>query len=232
LDASAEPGAERSSVHVAFFGGRHLHDRLLNTVLPALRRVAQQRPLTLLAVGVRQSIEPSAGLSIVQQPYDESYLGGLGKLAARRVDLLLHPVAGGMANNVYKNPHALISARALAAVPVVSNAPPYDSLPAGVAVRCDDTGESWYRGLSQAVTETGTPGPMHARLDQYCTTHFDGTLNREIVNRLLRQHRPPRRGAALARHGISAVCLMADRAARIASGFGRRLRPRIVVSAA
>ena len=62
------------------------------------------------------------------------------------------PVAPGHANNAYKNPHALISAHAIGAVPVVSARPPYDDLPeSGIVLQCEDTIDSWYLALKRAL---------------------------------------------------------------------------------
>ncbi len=194
----------------------------LHTIVPAVRRLARERPVTLLAVGVTGPIESSDGLSVVQQPYDESYARGLGRLAAEGVDLLVHPAASGLANNSYKNPHALISAHALGAVPIVSDAPPYDGLRSEeVALLCDDTEDSWYQALVRAATDESLRSAVRARLASYCANTVGGTLNREVLDEILHEHMPPGRGWIPFRSGIARVYLLMSLAGRAVSRIKR-----------
>ncbi len=202
-EAMAAPRAARPGVTVAFFGGRHLHRQLLDFVVPAVRCLALQRPVRLLAVGLPESIPSSSGLVVSQRPYDESYGRGLRALATEGVDVFVHPVAAGMANNAYKNPHALISAQALGAVPVVSNAPPYDALGHGdVALMCEDSEASWLNALTQAVTDDTLRLALGARLATYCAEHFSGAANRAVVETMLVGYAPRGWAQALWRRGI------------------------------
>ena len=186
-----KPPARPASV-VAFFGGRHLHDVLLGAILPAVRRLATDHPVTLIAAGVAEPIVASPGLTVVQQLYNPSYEEGLRQLAKAGVDVLVHPSAPGLLNDRYKNPHALISAKALDAVPVVSDRPPYGDLrAASVALLCDDTSESWYAGLSQAL-DPSQRSAISERLAGFCSSHYSGLINREAIATLLRRHAAPR----------------------------------------
>lgn len=176
---------------IAFFGGRHLHDVLLSAILPAVRRLAASQPITLIAAGVSQSIAPSPGLTVALQAYNPSYEAGVRQLAEAGVDVLAHPSAPGLVNGQYKNPHALISAKALGAVPVVSDRPPYSGLrTAGVALLCDDSSESWYQGLSQALDRSQSSA-IAERLAGFCSSHYDGTANRNAIAAILNRHEAP-----------------------------------------
>lgn len=214
----AAPRADKPEVTVAFFGGQHLHRHLLDIVVPAVRRLARQRPVRLLAVGLPESIPPSAGLVVSQQPYDESYGRGLRALATEGVDVFVHPVAIGMANNAFKNPHALISAQALGAVPVVSKAPPYDALgPAGVALMCEDDVASWLNGLTQAVTDDPRRSRLVDRLAVYCAEHFSGAANRAVVETMLGAYTPRSRAQAILRTGVARGYQAMNLASRVAA---------------
>lgn len=218
----AAPRATKPGVTVAFFGGRHLHRQLLDIIVPAVRRLARQRPVRLLAVGVPEPIPASAGLTVSQQPYDECYARGLRALAAEGVDVFVHPVAAGLANNAYKNPHALISAHALGAIPVVSQAPPYDALgPAGVALICEDNEESWYQALTQVVTDASLRPMLRARLATYCAEHFSGTANRAVVDTMLRGYTPRGPAQTLWRTGIARGYQAMSLAGRVAARVTR-----------
>lgn len=180
-----------AGVTVAFFGGRHLHDLFRRCILPAVRRLAADRPVTVIAAGVSEAIAPSPGLTVVGQPYDASYDRGLRQLAAAGVDVFVHPSVPGLMNDRYKNPHALISAKALAAIPVVSNRPPYRDLGLdGVALLCDDSPESWYAGLVQAL-QPDQASAIAERLTAFCASRYGGLVNREAIARMLSRHQPP-----------------------------------------
>lgn len=160
-------------------------------ILPAVRRLAIDRPVTLIAAGVNGAIAPSPGLSVVEQPCDMSYARGLRRLAATGVDVLVHPTAPSLDNNRYKNPHALISANAIGAIPVVSDRPPYSDLrQVGVALFCDDSPESFYAAFAQ-VGEPAQRAPIGDRLEKFCSSQYGGRINREVMDKMLSLHESP-----------------------------------------
>ena len=187
----SRPSASSHGVSIAFFGGLHLHEMFWTCILPAVRRLAIDRPVTLIAAGVNGAIAPSPGLSVVEQPYDTSYARGLRRLAETGVDVLVHPSAPSLDNGRYKNPHALISASAIGAIPVVSDRPPYSDLrEAGVALLCDDSPESWYAAFAQ-VGQPAQRVPIGERLANFCSSHYGGRINREVIDKMLSLHRAP-----------------------------------------
>lgn len=232
-EARVAPRAERPGVTVAFFGGRHLHGHLLDYIVPALRRLGRQRPVRLLAAGLPGVIPASEGLIVSQPPYQESYVRGLRALAAQGVDVLVHPVAAGMANNAYKNPHALITALALGAVPVVSNAPPYAALGSdGVALTCEDDEASWLNALTQAVTDDTRRSTLAARLAHYCAQQFSGSPNRTIVETMLAEYRPRGWAQTLVRRGIARGYQVSSLAGRVANRVRKAAGLKTVMAAA
>lgn len=218
--------AQRAT-HVAFFGGRHLHAFFHDPILPALRRVAARQPLTLTTVGLDDRIGPSPGLTISHLPYQPSYEAGVAALERARLGVLLHPLATDLPNNRYKNPHALITALALGAMPVVSNAAPYaDAVASHAALGCDDTEESWCQQIQRAVADRAVRHAVHDRLTAYCRERFDGLINRQVIRGILETHPSPDpmwqpfRSAAAATHLIvsRAGRAVASRMARSADG--------------
>ena len=178
-----------------------------------------------MAAGVSEPIAPSPGLTVVHQPYDLSYSRGLRTLAAAGVDVLVHPSLPGHANNAYKNPHALISANAIGAVPVVSARPPYDDLPeSGIVLQCEDTIDSWYLALKRALDPIEHRA-ISDRLGSFCASHFDGAVNRKLIESLV-GHSVSRSAASMvARRIVAATCLAVGlvwRLARRAARFARR----------
>ncbi len=214
------PSSMGAAASIGFFGGSHLHGVLEDYVLPAIRRVAAVQPLRFVVAGVSEPIATSPGLTVVHQTYDLSYSRGLRTLAAAGVDVLVHPSLPGHANNAYKNPHALISALAIGAVPVVSARPPYDDLPAsGIVLRCEDTIDSWYLALKRALDPVEHRA-VSDRLGSFCASHFDGSVNRQVIESLVGH--PVTRSAAfvLARHMIAVICLGVDLVWRRARSAG------------
>lgn len=219
------PSPHGTGLRVAFFGGRHLHGIFLETIVPAVRRLAQDRPVTLVAVGIPGRIETSQGMRVVQLPYHASYSRGVAALAAEGVDLLVHPVASGLANNAYKNPHALITAHALEAVPVVSDVPPYDGLAeAGVALLCNESEGSWYEALSRAAGDEQLKSVVRTGLARYCREHFNGRTNLEVLDEIRRTHSAPLRHTTWLRSGMARALLFDSQLRRVAAhvrGAGR-----------
>jgi len=211
MPASLPPPARQSrELSVAFFGGSHLHTYLLETIVPALRRLAERQPLTLIAAGVPFAVAPSDGLTIRQLPYEPSYAVGLERMRQIGIDVLVHPVAPGLRNNPFKNAHALITAHALGAIPVVSAAPPYAGLDeAGVAVLCSDSPDSWLQGLLRA-TDLEQAAGLRERLAAYCTREFSGAANVALWSDLLTRHPRPGSLTAALRTVVAAAWIVAS----------------------
>lgn len=211
MPAAAPEGPKQPrELHVAFFGGSHLHPYLLETILPAVRRLAQRRPLTLIAAGLPCDVAPSDGLTIHLLPYEPSYLIGLERIRSLGIDVLVHPVAPGLRNNPFKNAHALITAHALGAIPVVSAAPPYIGLDeTGVAVLCSDSPDSWLQGLERAIDVEHAAG-LRERLAAYCEREFSGAANLAVWRDLLARHSPPAPITAALGTMVAAVWIVAS----------------------
>ncbi len=208
----------RTGTGVGFFGGSHLHDTFRDSVLPAVRRLAVEQPVRLIVAGVTAAIPASPGLSVAVQPYDRSYANGLRTLAEAGVDVLVHPSVASLANNEYKNPHALISADAIGAVPVVSARPPYDHLgDEDVVLQCDDTVESWHSALALAC-QPATRRRIGERLAAFCAANFSGTVNRQVIDEMIAARPAPAAGVALWRRAGVRCAFLVDHLRRATRG--------------
>lgn len=171
------PAETAGVTRVAFFGGQHLRQTFVDVLLPAVRRLALRGPVTLQIVGLAQDVPQSPGLTVRHWPYFTSYDEGVQALARDGVDLLLHPVVNAGINNVYKNPHALITAHALGAVPIVSDRQPYAELRGdGAMWLCDDSVDSWEAALVEAA-DPAARRAVRDRLSASCQRRFDGQTN-------------------------------------------------------
>ena len=173
----SRPMPRREGVCVAFFGGLHLHDVFIRCVLPAVRRLASEQPVTLIAAGVHEPIVPPHGLTVIKQPYDQSYARGLQRLAEAGVDVLL----------------------------------------------CDDSVESWYAALAQTM-RPDQRRPIQERLFAFCATHFSRSVNRPVVDEVLRLHAPPNTRWMWTRRGVVRACLLLGRLRQGGARVMRRLR--------
>ncbi|MGE3342156.1 MAG: hypothetical protein AB7L71_01880 [Vicinamibacterales bacterium] len=196
---------------IAFFGGLHRRAPFIDFVYPAIRRLAAVRPVRLVAAGIERSVLPADGaVEVVCPPYDTSYTAALQVVADLGVDILVHP-SNETANNIYKNPHVLINARAIGAVPIFTREAPYAGLAGtGVAALCDNTETSWFDALTQ-LSDGGRRECMRQALERFCQTHFSGATNLALIGDVLRAHGRPAPAARLARRLAGAACLAAGR---------------------
>lgn len=182
------PRRSRERLHVGFFGGAHRREPFMRLVLPAIEQLAALRPVTLFAAGVDIPQRAGNGLEIVLLPYDRRYSAAIDAMAKNEIDILVHPTSI-TDNNLYKNPHVLINARALGAAPVFSDAPPYDALGNGdVCLLTRDTTADWFEALSR-LDDADLRSAMAARIDAFCDRHFSGDLNVRCLAGLLAARR-------------------------------------------
>jgi hypothetical protein len=164
-------------LRIGFFGGAHRREPFGRVVFPAIRRLAEDRHVMLFAAGIEGELNSDApGLTVVRVPYNRDYAAALDAMAMNDIDILVHP-SSDTANNAYKNPHVLINARALGAVPVFSDAPPYADLAGeGVCALTPNTEDGWLKALT-AIADPGLRAQISARIEVYCDQHFSGAVN-------------------------------------------------------
>jgi glycosyltransferase involved in cell wall biosynthesis len=225
------PGGGRAAdepFRIAFFGGDHRRDVLATIVHPAIRRLASRHAVELIVAGVDPAaLPPAANMRVVHQPYDVRYGEALRQLARHRIDVLVHPTPPTR-NNPYKNANVLINARAVGAVPVLSDLPPYDTLGSPPpALLCANRQDAWYDALARLADDRDLGDEVFQRVERYCHDHFSGDANAEAIRRILAAHRAPARATRVARRVIAGPPLAFDRAgawARRTAGNSRLLR--------
>ena len=136
---------ENGPLCVGYFGGPHRNEPFRRLVLPALRELSSRVPVELVVTGLDPSSLEGAGLAVTAFPSERSYDVALRRMASRGIDVLVHPNSDTR-NNPYKTQHVLLNAAAMGAAPVLSDAPPYDSLGAvGAALLCGSDPGEWAR---------------------------------------------------------------------------------------
>jgi glycosyltransferase involved in cell wall biosynthesis len=219
-------GHERSAgspLTIAFFGGQHRRAPLVRWVYPAVCRLGENRKVRLIMPGTQVTVAPSAGVEVVNPPYDPSYTSALKQMARYGVDILVHP-SSATANNPYKNPHVLINAHALGAAPIFSAAPPYDSVARdGVAIVAEDDDEHWYRALLALADDPKLRRQMLGRIAVYCEERFSGRVNADVIKSILRSHAVPSARTRIGRRLAATACLAAGSIGRTARRIRRRL---------
>jgi len=215
--------AEGRPLTLAFFGGAHRRRAFVEVVHPAIARLARERDVRLIVVGVDAAAAPSGGrLQVVHQPYDPSYSGALRSVARQGIDILVHPGSDSV-NNRYKNPHVLINACVFGAVPVFSDCPPYDAFrDGGVAVVCRNTADVWYEALAALARDPDGRRALRQRLAAYCDSAFGGRANHAVIEEIRAAHAVPRVDAFRRRQVRAAMCLGLGRLSRLATRAVRR----------
>jgi hypothetical protein len=157
------------------------------------------------------------GLTVETLPYDRDYSRSLEAMARHHIDILVHP-SSHTRNNEYKNPHVLINARTLGAVPVFSDAPPYDALADhGVCLLTEDTEPGWFTALS-TLGEADVRERMSVRIAQYCDQYFNGAANIACLSEIIAQQKGRAARPSAARLAIRlAGGLVADMTSRAVS---------------
>ena len=124
-------------------------------------------------------------------------------------------------NNAFKNPHVLINARALAAVPIFSNVAPYDAVAADrVAVLCENTEDAWFHALTRLAIDRTSREELKTRLSAYCAQHFGGRVNIDVLRRIQQAHEAPSAARRMTRLVAASASLTLDRAHKM---LARRL---------
>jgi hypothetical protein len=212
---------------IGFFGGLHRRQPFIRYVYPAVCRLAEERAVTLVATGIDAGSLPSAeGVEVIYPRYDPSYTIALEKVARHGVDILVHP-ASRTANNIYKNPHVLINAHVIGALPIFSNTPPYDAV-AGepVALLCGDDEHEWFDALRRLANDADLRRRLRTGLAAYCEREFGGDTNADVISGIVRAHPAPDPAAMFVRRLAAGVCLAVGHANRRLQGTLTRLRGR------
>ena len=197
---------------IAFFGGEHRRGVFASFVYPAIQRLARERAVELIVAGIDlAALPPAANVRVVHLPYELSYGTALRQLAEHGVDVLVHPTPPTR-NNPYKNANVLINARAVGAVPVVSNMPPYDALGSPpAAVLCENSEEAWYAALARLAQDRCLRDQVFERVARHCDEHFSGDLNAAAIRQILAAHAAPGRWTRVARRVVAASPFGVDR---------------------
>jgi len=209
---------------IAFFGGEHRRALFVDLVLPAARRLASDRPIELVLVGIDRGAIPASsnGMRIVHLRYDVRYGAALDALARHDVDVLAHPTPPSR-NNPYRNANVLINARSIGAVALLSRMPPYDTLgDPPPALLVDNNVGSWTAALRQLSSDAALRRDLYARADAYCRREFNGAVNADVMRRLLRTHASPGPADRAARVALAGPWLARDRAIFQAKALVRR----------
>jgi hypothetical protein len=191
-DAPPAPPKAAGALRIAFFGGEHRVPAFRELVFPAIAEIARQRPVELFAAGMDEAPLPAAeGLKTVCVPRQPSYDIALARMAACEIDLLVHPNSG-TPNNEYKTCNVLINAWAMGAAPLVSDGPPYSSLPSDSgAILCGSDRQSWREAIRRHADDAQRRESLRQNLDAFCRRHYGGEENAAAIEAILAAHAAP-----------------------------------------
>lgn len=178
---------------IAFFGGEHRRELFATTVYPAVQRLAaEQHAIELVLVGIDPAtLSADPRVRIVHLPYELEFRAALAELARHNIDAIAHPTPSSR-NNEYKNANVLINARAVGAVAVLSDLPPYDALPPPKpALLCANDPAAWHAAFNRLISEPQLCETLFDRADQYCLSAFSGKANAQAIESILAAHPAP-----------------------------------------
>jgi hypothetical protein len=208
---------------IAFFGGNLRRSVFARFVYPAIRRLARERRVELIVAGIDPgALAPDENFRIVYLPYDVRYRAALRQLATHRIDVLVHPTPPTRINP-YKNANVLINARAIGAVPVLSNVAPYATLgPPPPAILVGDDTAAWHDALARVAADRAYGDEIFAAVERHCDVHFAGAQNVQAIRDILAAHPGPSLAMRAVRRGLATVPLAFDRGLARAMNAARR----------
>ena len=190
IEVSA-PAGRPDALRVAYFGGSHRGGPFKEEVLPALRDLAEIRPVELVAFGVDLVKEDVGRLEVTSVPMERSYGLAVARLRAYAPQVLVHPNSH-TANNPFKTAHVLINATIAGAAAVVSDEPPYQALAGtGAAELCAHDRRSWFEALSRLADSPAERARLVAGAEEHCRSHYSGRDNAAALDRIFERHRSP-----------------------------------------
>lgn len=169
---------------IGVIGGNHRYQHFLDTIQPALERLAREYRIEMVVIGDLPF--HSKDFTVYRFPFDFSYKLTLGRLIASEIDVLVHP-ASFTKNNPYKTLNVLINAWAIGAVPVLANQPPYENVEReGLGVLCEpDETDSWYEKLKLAISDPAHAKQIRENLDSFLRREYSGRKNEEVIEKIL-----------------------------------------------
>ncbi len=169
---------------IGLLAGNHRCQHFLNTVQPALERLAQEYQIEMVVIGNLPL--HMKDLTVYRYPFDFSYKLTLGRMKTSEIDILLHP-ASFTQNNPYKTFNVLINALAINAVPILANQPPYENVEReGLGFLCEpDETDSWYEKLKLAISNPAHAKQIRENLDSFLRREYSGRKNEEVIEKIL-----------------------------------------------
>jgi hypothetical protein len=191
-DTPLAPPKAMGTMRIATFGGYHRLPAFREQVFPAIAEIARERPVQLFAAAMgERSLPVAENLKVVYLPFEPSYDIALARLAACEIDLLVHPNSD-TPNNEYKTCNVLISAWAMGAAPLVSDAPPYNGLRSeNVAMLCAPDKRSWREAIRRHAEDAGLRESLRRNLDAFCMQHYGGEENAAAMQAIFASHPAP-----------------------------------------
>jgi glycosyltransferase involved in cell wall biosynthesis len=187
-------GKTEEVVTVAFAGGGHRQEGLINHILPALKCVVDNGVnLHLVLGGINE--EQAAGLKkrqvhglkITTLKFELDWKRVLLKIASHAPDILIHAPSDNP-NNCYKTLNVAISANLIDALLIVPAQPPYDLQEfSECAIQVDSPFEaaSWLDVISKLLENRKSWEEIKHNNARFCETYFSGEKNVSVLRKML-----------------------------------------------
>nr|WP_243425198.1 glycosyltransferase [Intestinimonas butyriciproducens] len=160
----------------AYLGGGFRDQQLIKTVLPALERLSEIRPVHLLCPDrikfSKRYLEMDNNIEITQFPFTFLLEEALRRYASYRPQYLIH-CGPSIPNNEYKTENAMMNAVNLGSVLIISRMAQYEqSAKEGRCVDVDDNSEEWYHTFKWLVENQNKTKEIYDRARDYCCRRY------------------------------------------------------------
>jgi hypothetical protein len=186
--------SRKSVLTIGSIAGVHRQTGLRETVLPALRRLADEghRIHAVIGGASAEDIERVAefedkNLAFILLPRQMDWNRAVAQLAEHCPDILVHAPSKTI-NNKYKTLNVALCAHILDAVLVVPNEAPYTITAFdGASVRVESPHEprAWLQALSGLLAAPDKWTQLKQANEDYCRTNFSGEQNIVVLNQIL-----------------------------------------------
>lgn len=169
---------------IVFIGGSHRREALLEWVVPALERLAKNRPITLVVSGVERNdfVQVSCpGLTVVPIKGSPSYAQLLQRLLGADLDVLVHPGSDNP-NNSYKTINVCLNGVILNAAVVTSAIPPFTNATEPILRTCSNDIDDWFRVLDELMQHPDQIETLRQCNQAFCERNYSGSLNLAVLD--------------------------------------------------
>ena len=178
------PRDEKSAVNIGYFEEPSRDPHFFDRVLPAIRKLAQQRRVAVFSCG-RMPDHDESGISFLSLASDGSISDSLDAWARASIDIVVQPTRGAD-NRIGGAENVLLSSLYIGAVPILADDPAYAGIDETDGVlKSDSSTEGWRRALIR-LADDATRAGLRGRFEHFCRSRFSAERNAAALQAIMR----------------------------------------------